>query len=164
MPNNWDWMYAGYFDIESDLTIDEIVGYFDPTAGFDPDSPFFRYGMNIWGARLDAAVSATTYMPTSDGFVGDIFSSHFMSGTFSWSDTGVDRVLPGWVYDPELPYAVHDDIWRLTYRLDNPITLTAGRYFFSHDAELVPEPGSLILLGLGLGAIGIMQSRRRSRK
>ncbi|KKK91374.1 hypothetical protein LCGC14_2713610, partial [marine sediment metagenome] len=38
MSNNWDWIYAGYFLIEEATTFDTMIGYFDPTNGFDPDA------------------------------------------------------------------------------------------------------------------------------
>ncbi len=43
MSNNWDWIYAGYFLIEEATTFDTMIGYFDPTNGFDPDAPVFRF-------------------------------------------------------------------------------------------------------------------------
>ena len=47
MSNNFDWIYAGYFKIETATTVSSLTGYFnysnDPndglTAGFDPNDP-----------------------------------------------------------------------------------------------------------------------------
>ncbi len=134
MSNNWDWIYAGYFKLDSETTIDTIIGYFDANAGFDPDNPNIAYRMNIWSSFQDnPGGNPNSYMPVVASFTGDIFSTDSTAGTFSWSDTGIDRFYSGW------PYPYTDDILRLVFVLDEPITLSAGEYFFSHDAILV-EP------------------------
>lgn len=58
---------------------------------------------------------------------------------------------------------ITDDIMYLTYTLDAPITLPAGEYWFSHDAEIVPEPASVVvwsLLGMGLAAVCVWRRKR----
>ena len=130
MSNNYDWIYAGYFKLNSPTTIDTIIGYFDSDAyGFDPDNPNIAYRMNIWSSFQDnLGGNPNSYMPAVASFTGDVFSSSMTCGTFSWSDTGIDRFYSGW------PAPHTDDILRLVFVLDEPITLTAGEYFFSHDA------------------------------
>lgn len=127
MSNNYDWIYAGYFLLTAPTTFDEIAGYFDPNGGsldtvpFDPDSTAIRYRMNIWSNV------AGDLLPVNTGsFTGDVFSTDLTSGSFSWSDTGAQRVNPGVAGFPEA-------IYRLTFTPDEPVTLPAGTYWFSHD-------------------------------
>jgi hypothetical protein len=149
MSNNWDWIYAGYFLIENPTMVDEIIGYFDETAGFNRDDPLIRYRMNIW-SNVDGDL-----LPVNTGsFTGDVFSSDYVAGTFTWDDTGVDRVF-GLDRGSET-----DDIFYLKYVLDNPVTLQPGIYWFSHDAILVPAPGAILLAGLGVGFVGWLRRRR----
>jgi len=155
MSNNFDWIYAGYFKLNEETTITEITGYFDATAGFDADSPFVSYRMNIWS---NTDVDKGTYIekrPTNTGsFDGDVFSTDAAAGSFSWGDTGVDRI-----YGADYGYA-HDDILYLTFKLDTPITLQAGEYWFSHDANVIPEPATLVIWSL-LGGLGVAVALRR---
>ena len=130
MSNNWDWIYTGYFKLDSPTTIDTIIGYFDNGVyGFDPDNPNIAYRMNIWSSFQDnPGGNPNSYMPAVASFTGDVFSSSTTSGNFIWSDTGVDRIFPDWSgYAP-------DDIFRMTFTLDTPVVLPSGVYFFSHDA------------------------------
>lgn len=155
MSNNYDWIYAGYFKITEAVTIDEIIGYYDENSGFDSNSPFIRYDMNIWSAVQDDPVNKpNSWMPAVNSFTGDVFSAKGAAGTFAWSYTGVDRIF-GSDYNN-----AHDPIFRLSFKLEQPITLQPGVYFFSHDAEIVPEPARLTLLGLGLLAAGFLRRRR----
>jgi hypothetical protein len=154
MSNNFDWVYAGYFEIESATTVTELTGYFatsnnplDPlTAGFDPDDPALRYRMNVW-SNVDGDLLPTD----TDSFDGDVFTSDLTAGTFSWSDTGFDRVGT----------TSAQDIYRLAYTLDAPITLQPGVYWFSHDAIIVPEPASVLIAGMAASAFGLFYRRRR---
>lgn len=151
MSNNYDWIYAGYFKLNEETTIDQITGYFDENSGFDADNPIISYRMNIW-SNLD--VDKGTYIQKTPGvasFTGDVMSSDYISGTFSWGDTGVDRV-----FGDDYGNAT-DDILYLTYTLDVPITLQPGEYWFSHDAIVIPEPCTICLLGLG----GLLLRRNR---
>lgn len=149
MSNNYDWVYAGYFLITEPTTVDELIGYYDENSGFDSDNPNVRYRMNIW-SNVDGDL-----LPTNTGsFTGDVFSSDTTSGTFTWGDSGVDRVF-GVDYG-----SMTDDIYYLRYTLDNPMTLQPGVYWFSHDAIVVPVPGVLILTGLGAGFVGWLRRRR----
>jgi hypothetical protein len=91
MSNNWDWIYSGYFKLNSPTTIDTIIGYFDCVAGLDPDSPHIAYRMNIWSSIPDGA----GLIPAVNSFTGDVFSTDSTSGTFSWSYTEVDRYYSG---------------------------------------------------------------------
>ncbi|MCC6679696.1 MAG: PEP-CTERM sorting domain-containing protein [Phycisphaeraceae bacterium] len=152
MSNNWDWIYAGYLKITQETTVDTIIGYYDENSGFDSDSPFIEYDMNIWSAVQDNPTgNPDSWMPALASFTGDVFSAKSTAGTFAWSYTGVDRIF-GDDYGN-----MHDEIWRLTYTLDTPIVLQPGVYFFSHDAEIIPEPASLALLSLS----GLMLLKRR---
>jgi len=150
MSNNYDWIYAGYFKLTETTTIDQITGYFDANSGFDPDSPLINYRMNIWSNL------AGDLLPAINSFSGDLFTTDDSSGSFSWGDTGVDRKF-GDDYDN-----ISDDILYLTFTLDDPITLAAGEYWFSHDATIVPIPSAVWLFGPGL--IGMVGIRRKFQK
>jgi hypothetical protein len=151
MSNNFDWIYAGFFHLAEDTTIDTIIGYFDPYAGFDPDSAMIDYRVNIFSS-FDADNGYKT--PSVASFTGDVLSSDNTAGMFSWADTGVDRIF-GDDYGN-----IHDDIWLLQYTLDTPITLDAGDYFFSHDAIIVPVPAAALLGLLGLSVAGARLRKR----
>jgi hypothetical protein len=149
MSNNWDWIYAGYLKLEQATTITEIIAYFDENSGFDRNNPAIAYDMNIFS-------DTTGDLPANTGgFRGDVFSSKITPGTFSTSTTGVNRVFADGTTDP---------IFRLTYTLDAPITLQAGEYWFSHDAEIAPVPlPSAAVTSLGLLAGFGLLARRTKR-
>jgi hypothetical protein len=137
MRNNYDWTYSGLFYLDAATTLDEIIGYFDLTSGFDPANSAISYRVNIWSAVQDGTSGGGVphYMPGVDSFVGDVFSSSYANGNYSVEYTGVNRVLPGWLLDPIEPNTpVPDEIWQLRYELDSPITLQPGFYFFGHQA------------------------------
>jgi hypothetical protein len=149
MSNNYDLTYTGYFQLTAPTTVTQLIGYFlcgnpsdpnDVTGGFDPNNPAFAYHMNIFSNV------AGDLLPVNTGsFAGDVFSSDTTPGTFSWSDTGYQRTGSGG--DPL-------DIYRLTYTLDQPLTLDAGVYWFGSDASIVPEPSTIAIWSL-LGAVGL---------
>ncbi len=164
MANNWDWVTAGYFHLEESLEIKKIVGYFDEWGiyqygsyfypDFQQDSPYIRYRMNIYDSALRQIPSGDTtrLWPAVDSFYGDVFTTDTTAGSFAWSDTGYDRVDAG---------SISHNIYRIVFTLDSPITLEAGDYFYEHDAYVIPEPTTLILVGLGLSGLGLLKRRRR---
>ena len=145
MSNNYDWIYAGYFKIETETTVTELIGYFDENSGFDRNASYVSYRMNIW-----SNINGDLLPTDTGGFDGDVFSSDTTSGTFTTSDTSVDRIF-GDDYSN-----MHDDIFRLTFVPDTPLVLQAGEYWFSHDA-VIPEPVTMGLLAMG----GLALLRRR---
>ncbi|MEW6262178.1 MAG: VPLPA-CTERM sorting domain-containing protein [Thermodesulfobacteriota bacterium] len=153
MSNNYDWIYAGYFKLDEATTIDTIMGYFDPTEGFNPDASNIKYRMNIW-ANVDVDVNGAIWKyPDVASFTGSVLSSDYVSGSFTWGDSGWDRV-----FGEDYGYKT-DDIWYLSFCLGQSITLPAGEYWFSHEATIVPLPGAVWLLGSGL--IGLIGLRRK---
>jgi hypothetical protein len=157
MSTNYDWVSAGEFIIFVPTTIDTMSGYFNANSGFDPAA--WDYRMNIWSSTSGYAPGMNAaYNPTNtNSFIGDVFSSDNQAGTFTWLNSGADLVWG------ESDNSRHEDILRLTYALDNPITLEPGVYFFEHDAvNAVPEPISMVMLGcLGAGMAAARKLRRK---
>jgi len=135
-PGLWEWyenvnddyaIFAGYFKLTAPVTFTKIIGYFDDNGRsglrFDPDNVYNTYRMNIWsnGAGDLPAVSAV---------VGDVFSSSTTPGVFSHSQTAAARIFSD---------GARDNIHRMVYTLETPITLPAGEYWFGHDL-MVPKP------------------------
>lgn len=148
MHNNWDWVYASYFKLESETTITKMVGYFDGNpALFDPSASYLSYMMNIWSETAGL-------LPTNTGsFRGDVFSSDRSAGeagAFSWSDTGVDRVFAD---------GTTRDIYRLEFTLNSALVLGPGDYYFSHSAGIIPAPEAAMLAGIGLTALHVLRRR-----
>ncbi len=160
MSNNFDWIYAGYLKLTQATTITELVGYFawsgnpnDALHGsFNPNDPNLRYNMNIF-SNVPGDL-----LPTNTGsFAGDVFTSDNNAGAFAWSDTGYDRVGS----------SSTQNIYRMSYTLNAPITLQAGEYWFSHDAEIVPVPlPAAAWMGVALvgGVGGARTLRNRFRR
>lgn len=154
MSNNFDFIYTGYLQLTAATAVTEVTGYFafsgnpsDPlTSGFDPSDALVAFHSNIW-SNVDGDL-----LPVNTGsFVGDVFSSDSTPGTFSWSDTGYNRTGSTSV----------QDIYRLTYTLDAPMTLAAGTYWFGDNAT-IPEPTTAALLGLGFMGLAAAARKRRS--
>jgi hypothetical protein len=166
MANNWDFIYATYFKLAQDTTFDTLLGYFDPTfsgvADFNPFSPNIRYRMNIWSSIQDGLNS---FMPAVTSFTGNVFSTDSTPGVFQVSQTDVNRVFP---FCPDLPFMPidPDPIWRLVFKLREPVTLPAGVYFFSHDAVIVAPvvidikpgnyPNSINLKSKGVAPVAVL--------
>ncbi len=158
MCNNLDWVYGGYFKLNAEVQVDEIVGYFAETF-WEPIKldAGLRFNMNIYSTVNGTGGDAGYVMPMNTGaFRGDVFNDDNAAGTFTVSDTGEKRYFYGFPGD-------EDRIYRLTYELDSPITLPAGEYFFSHDAQIPPIPEPVTLLGVlaGTAALGRCARRRR---
>lgn len=160
MVNNFDFIYATYFKIEQDTRIDTIIGYFDPNGGasdpyaFNPLSPYIAYLASIWTAVDDPnSANPDSYLPATNTFLGDFFTTWGTAATVTVSDTGVDRVFSD---------GSSEDIYRVVFALEDPISLPAGVYFFNHSVALVPEPGSLVLFAGGIGLLALARRRRRS--
>ena len=132
MANYFPLVFSTYMKFSQPVTISEMIGYFDPSGNLqlplDPNNPYLKYRMNIW--------SNVSGMPKeTGGFTGDVFSSDSIAGTFLVSKTTVNRVSSD-------KAAVPEPIWRLDYKLANPITLPAGEYWFGHDASIRDTPAT----------------------
>ncbi|MCW5977462.1 MAG: hypothetical protein KIT09_05265 [Bryobacteraceae bacterium] len=134
-PGLWEWysmsndlygVFASYFRLPQTTTFDEIIGYFDgngqPELRFNPASVYNRFRMNIWS-------NGAGEMPATNSFTGNVFSSDATPGIFSYSATDARRIFSTGAGEP---------LYRMVYKLDQPLTLEAGEYWFSHDTA-VPE-------------------------
>ncbi len=167
MSNNYDMIYAGAFRLEEPITFNRISGYFACVDGFDPNDFRVGFRMNIWTAAVRPE-NPEIPLPEIDSFTGNVFSTETVRGKFEYVKTGVER---DWT---ELERDARP-IWRLTYALEEPLTLPAGDYFFSHDAVLnhllvpfylVPAvglpfllPGSATTTALGFPFVPIVPPR-----
>ncbi|MBN1511036.1 MAG: hypothetical protein JXB13_03400, partial [Phycisphaerae bacterium] len=126
MSNNLDAAFASHFRLTAPTTFDQIIGYFDGNGTaelrFDPANVYNRFRMNIWS-------NGPGDVPANNTFVGDVFTSDTTAGTFAYSSTGVRRTFSDGAFD---------ELFRMVYTLEQPITLPPGDYWFSHDTA-VPE-------------------------
>ncbi len=128
MSGNYRGIFATHFRVPETITFDTLIAYFDgnglPELRFDPFNIYNTYRMNIWSSDLLGR-------PGVASFTGNIFSTDNAAGQFSISQTDVDRVFQNGARDP---------IYRLVYKLDQPITLTPGEYWFSSDLHVPDSP------------------------
>jgi uncharacterized protein (TIGR03437 family) len=133
MSNYFPLLFGSYVRLPQRTTITEIIGYFDfygnADLPFDAQNPYLRYRMNIWSNATGAIPKDT------NNFTGDVFSSDATPGAFTFSDTGARRIS-------SKPQDAPSPIYRLSYRLDTPLVLEAGEYWFSHDASVRAQPAA----------------------
>lgn len=136
MSNNLDASFAGYFRLTQATTFDQLIGYFDEDGQaklpFDPANVYNRFRMNIWSNGPNG--------PANSSFTGDVFSSDTTPGVFEYSSTGVRRIFSD---------QSSDEILRMVYTLETPITLPAGEYWFGHDTAVPEGMSSPVVLGAG---------------
>jgi uncharacterized protein (TIGR03437 family) len=132
MSNYFPLVFSTYMKFSQPVTVSEMIGYFDgkgtPQLPFDPNNPFLKYRMNIWS-------NAGGLPKETGGYAGDVFSSDSAAGTFAVSATSVNRVS-------NVATAPTDPVWRLDYKLNTPVTLPAGEYWFSYDASIRDNPST----------------------
>ena len=128
MSGNYRGIFATHFRAPESITFDTLIAYFDgnglPELRFDPFNIYNTYRMNIWSTDLLGR-------PAVNSFTGNIFSTDDAAGQFSISQTDVDRVFQDGARDP---------IYRLVFKLDRPMTLPAGEYWFSSDLHVPDSP------------------------
>jgi hypothetical protein len=135
-PGLWEWysnvnddyaMFATCFKLANATTFTKIIGYFDDNGRselrFNPANLYNTFRMNIWSMGGDGG-------PANDEVTGDVFTSSNTPGAFAYSKTTAVRIFSD---------GFRDEVWRMVYTLDQPITLPAGEYWFAHDL-MVPKP------------------------
>ena len=132
MSNYYPLIFGTFVHLTQPTTITQMIGYFDlygdPALPFDPGNPFVKFRMNIF--------SNASFQPKETGnFVGDVFSSDTVAGTFSYSQTAASRISSAAANTPS-------PIDRVVYTLASPLTLPAGDYWFSHDVAIRATPAS----------------------
>ena len=132
-PGLWEWfsmsnqfhaIFAGYFRLTRTVTVDQIIGYFDSNGSFelpfDPGNVYNKFRMNIWSMGPDGH-------PAVPSFAGDVFTTDAAPGRFEYSPTGVRRIFRD---------GANDEIYRMVFLPDEPLTLPAGEYWFGHDTAV----------------------------
>jgi len=162
MSNNYDFVYAGYFQVPSGgIVVDKMTAYFTQynTPGgiaFQMYSPLIGYRMNIWSDVAGEPIPMNT-----GSFNGDVYTTDGKGGSFVVAPTGVNIV-----YGTDLG-SVTNPIYSVTFTPPEDITLPAGNYWFSSDATIltIPEPVSVIFFCTGVvGVFGFVARRKLLRQ
>jgi uncharacterized protein (TIGR03437 family) len=128
MSNYFPLVFATNFQLSQSTTITKMEAYFDALGSvalpFDPANPFVKYRMNIF-----SNASGLPKQNATNPFVGDVFSSDTVAGTFTYVDSGARMTSSVATNVPKV-------IYRLTYTLASPITLPPGSYWFANDASI----------------------------
>lgn len=129
--------------VDSDVVRDETIssGSFGQieygTFGPGPSNPGFPAGSSIVGVKFN------TNNPSTNSFTVTFLSNRAPV----WGDIYFKGGNDSFAYNKGLPNHLSEDI----------------RDFIARPNGIVPEPGSIALVGLGLGTIGLMGLRRRNR-
>ncbi len=128
MSGNFKAVYATHFRVPQATTFDTLIAYFDGNGTaelrFDPENIYNNYRMNIWSSNLVGN-------PAIPSFTGNVLSSDTTPGQFSIARTDVSRFFSDGGEDP---------IYRVVFTLDQPVTLSAGEYWFGSDVQVPESP------------------------
>ena len=117
--------WAGHMRLTQSTTVTQIIAYFDGNGQsqlpFDPNNPYVRYRMNIYS-------NTPANLPGANSFAGNIFSTDNVQGSYAISPTAVSRRFKS--------SATLDPIWRVSFTLAQPLTISAGDYWFSSDGAI----------------------------
>jgi hypothetical protein len=127
---------AGGLDLPATATLDGVT-YADVGA--------------LGRSSAELGFSSTSLLPPLDG-TAVVRSPFTMEGSFSAEDLSSAATLQGSGIVTTTWNTFGSDVW----------TLTSARYDFSANAAPVPEPGTLVLLGMAGGAAALRRRRQRA--